>query len=232
MIIRGIEACSFIDYPKKISCVLFTELCSFDCFYCHNRQLLEKGAAVINEQELKQFLFKRKKMLDAVVISGGEPTLHTDLAQLLRFCKSLGYATKVDTNGSNPVHIQRLLDEGLLSYVALDIKASAQKYRSISGGEAGEVLSTLKCLHEYYKSSSAFSYEIRTTLAPGIDIQELLAIAQSVPLVPKWTLNLYRLPSLYKNTDRLRVHAKALNKEQVEKFIPLLQKFQPRVCIS
>ena len=103
--IRGIESISFLDYPNLLSCVLFLGGCNYDCFYCHNRTLLHPGEEVLPLDEVEAFLSKRRGLLDGLVISGGEATLHDELAELFRIGKQLGYQTKLDTNEIGRAHV-------------------------------------------------------------------------------------------------------------------------------
>jgi len=124
MEIRGHQKSSFIDYPNKIATVFFTGGCNFRCGYCHNSTLVRNEDEVINEEYIFQYLEKRKKLIDAVCISGGEATLHSGLYDFIKQVKAMGYLVKLDTNGTNSAMVKKLLDEGLLDYIAMDIKAS------------------------------------------------------------------------------------------------------------
>ena len=121
---------SFVDYPVKLQRWFLPCGCNFDCWYCHNRSLIkqnQKKIEIIEENEVLDFLNKRRKMIDAVVISGGEPTLQKELKSFLIKIKKMNFKTKLDTNGSNPNILKELLDEKLLDYVAMDIKTSFEK---------------------------------------------------------------------------------------------------------
>jgi len=121
----GLQKNSLIDYPGKISCVLFLSGCNFDCPYCHNPDLVRgtlPQPAYLDEKMVYDFLERSKAFLEGVVISGGEPTLKKDLIPLCEKIKQIGYSVKLDTNGSQPQVMKRLIDEGLVDYVAMDIK--------------------------------------------------------------------------------------------------------------
>ena len=135
MRIAGLERCSLIDYPGKMAAVVFTPGCNLDCFYCHNRTLLAPSATfnAIPFPDVLDWLRKRQGLLDAVVISGGEPTLQADLDDFVREVRAMDYAVKLDTNGTRPAVLAFLIDEGLLDYIAMDIKAPPDKYESICG---------------------------------------------------------------------------------------------------
>ncbi|HPO83020.1 MAG TPA: anaerobic ribonucleoside-triphosphate reductase activating protein, partial [bacterium] len=124
MLIGGLHKLSLIDYPGKLSAVVFTRGCNFRCPYCHNPELIEdNGGDIIDEEEVFSFLDERKGKLDGVVMTGGEPTLQSDIAEFLEKVKRLGFFVKLDTNGSYPERIKELIDRKLLDYIAMDIKA-------------------------------------------------------------------------------------------------------------
>lgn len=134
MIIGGIQPCSFSDYPSKTAAVIFTQGCNFRCPFCHNGSLLSRDkTGIISEQACFDFLEKRMEHLDGVVISGGEPTIHTDLLDFTLQIRSLGYLVKLDTNGSKPLMLKQLLDKQSLDYIAMDIKAPLEKYAQLCG---------------------------------------------------------------------------------------------------
>ncbi len=131
MIIGGLQKNSLIDYPPHISCVIFTQGCNFRCPYCHNPDLVAEVPPEylpLEEEDIFEFLAKRKTYLDGVVISGGEPTLHPDLFYWCRRIREMGYLVKVDTNGSRPEIISRLIDDGLVDFIAMDIKTDPERY--------------------------------------------------------------------------------------------------------
>jgi len=131
--IGGLQKSSLIDYPDLISCIVFTQGCNFHCGYCHNPELLDpkNWEEPISVSTVLDFLKKRVGKLDAVVVTGGEPTLHPDLLEFLSDVKNLGFKVKLDTNGTNPDMLNRGLEEGLIDYVAMDIKSPLDKYSFI-----------------------------------------------------------------------------------------------------
>lgn len=129
MKISGLQKLTLLDYPGKMACTVFTYGCNFRCGFCHNALLVtEKNSDSIDEEEFFAFLKKRQGILEGVCISGGEPTLQKDLYDFIVKIRALGYAVKLDTNGSDPRLLKTLLDDGLLDYVAMDIKNSPEKY--------------------------------------------------------------------------------------------------------
>lgn len=163
MVFGGLEKNSFIDYPGKISCVLFFSGCNFECPYCHNPDLAKGHVPCqcsINEHSVCDFLEKRRDFLDGVVISGGEPTLQKDLGSVCRMIKRIGYPVKLDTNGSKPKVVKRLIEEGLVDYVAMDIKTDPYKYPSSIGRDCDpeSILSTIDIIMD-----SSLPHEFKTT---------------------------------------------------------------------
>ena len=133
MKIGGLQKVSLIDYPGLICATIFLQGCNFKCSYCHNPELVDTRLfqPCIKENEVLDFLNTRKGKLDAVVITGGEPTIHDDLAPFIKKIKKMKFAVKLDTNGSQPQVIKTLLDEKLLDFIAMDIKAPLEKYKSV-----------------------------------------------------------------------------------------------------
>jgi pyruvate formate lyase activating enzyme len=134
MKIAGVVKCSFVDYPGKIAAVVFTPGCNLRCFFCHNKQLIGAAAPCpATQQEVLAWLKTRRGLIDAVVVSGGEPTLQLDLVGFIAKVHALGYFVKLDSNGTRPNVLASLIDAGLVDYVAMDIKAPHEKYEAICG---------------------------------------------------------------------------------------------------
>lgn len=166
----AINKLSLLDYPNKVSCILFTRTCNFRCPFCHNGlTLLEDFETEVPFDEIVSFLKKRQGILDGVVISGGEPTLMPDLAEKIRVIKDLGFLVKLDTNGSNPDILLDLLEEGLIDYVAMDIKNSIDKYDLTAGAKVNheKILKSIEIL-----KNSGIEYEFRTTLVKEFHTKE------------------------------------------------------------
>ena len=157
---------TLLDFPGHVACTVFLGGCDFRCPYCHNYELIDGSAPpIMDEEELFSFLSKRKGLLDGVAITGGEPTLHKELPDLLRRIRELGFLTKLDTNGYHPDVLSKILQEGLADYVAMDVKNSPGKYAM-----------TTECrdldLEQIQKSISLLingdtDYEFRTTVVGG-----------------------------------------------------------------
>lgn len=182
MKIGGFQKFSLIDYPGKISCIIFTQGCNFRCFYCHNPELVYPHlfGTPLAEEEIMDFLKRRKKQLEAIVISGGEPTIQEDLVPFLKMVKTLGYAVKLDTNGSNPLVIRELVRRKLVDYIAMDIKAPLKKYQDLVKVKMN--LSRIKESIEIIENSSV-EYEFRTTYIPSFltskDLLEILSLIKN-----------------------------------------------------
>jgi pyruvate formate lyase activating enzyme len=170
MIFGGLQKQSLIDFPGKISCVLFTSGCNFKCPYCHNPDLARghvKKSFVLKEENIYDFLEKRKGFLDGVVISGGEPTLHQDLSTICNNIKKMGYPIKLDTNGSRPEILVQLIRNRCVDYIAMDIKTDPSAYpRDISRNENTEsILESIVLI-----MAAGIPYEFRTTcIKPFVD---------------------------------------------------------------
>lgn len=199
--IKGFIETSFSDWPGKVAAVLFLPSCNFRCLYCHNHELvlLPEKFPDFPLEEIEEKLRRHRGWIDGVCITGGEPTLHPWLPALIRYLKmadglapsgaSLGI--KVDTNGTRPGVLQSLLDEGLLDYVALDLKAplEADRYARIAGvplgrEEVGRIQESMRILLQ-----GGVDYEFRTTLVPAfIGEEEVYALAGRVRGAKRYTL--------------------------------------------
>ena len=178
MIFGGIQKTSLIDFPGKISCILFTPGCNFVCPYCHNPHLARNRMDLLSpvaEESVVDFLKSRRGLLEGVVITGGEPTLHKDLGKFCEKVKGLGYPVKLDTNGSRPDVLDYLLANALVDYIAMDIKTDPRGYApDISPVDQAE--NVMACIDAIL--SSGLPHEFRTTcLAPFVDARIVSRIA-------------------------------------------------------
>jgi len=179
MQIRGWVRTSLIDYPGRIATVLFTSGCNFRCPYCQNSELVlhPDGLPEIDLAEIFQHLTRRRGLIDGVVITGGEPTLQKGLDDFMRKLKELGLAIKLDTNGYRPQILRELLEQGLLDYVAMDIKTSPAKYPLAAGVpvEGQRIEESVRLI-----LTSGIDHEFRTTVVPGIvapeDVEEIVKL--------------------------------------------------------
>ncbi len=189
MTIHGFQKMTLLDYPGKVACTLFTAACNFRCPFCHNAGLVTSISAAerIGEEEIFAYLRKRQGILDGVCITGGEPTLQKDLPDFIRTVRSLGYAVKLDTNGSDPELLAALIDEGLVDYVAMDIKNTKEKYAATIGladYDLSPVEKSVKLLLE-----GRVDYEFRTTVVAEYHTPEDIAsIARWIKGAPRYFL--------------------------------------------
>jgi len=180
MVIGGLQKVSLIDFPGKVAAVIFTRGCNFRCPYCHNPELVDPDRYVspLDEESVLLFLQSRVDRIQGVVISGGEPTIHEDLADFARRVRSLGYAVKLDTNGSSPRVLEELLADHLVDYIALDVKAPPDRYAEIARAQvdAESIRRSIRLLIR-----SRVPHEIRTTYAePLLCPADLSEIAKEV----------------------------------------------------
>ena len=180
MLISGFQKFSLSDFPGRISAILFARGCNFRCPFCHNPELVDpdRYSGLIDPEEILGFLQSRASRLQGVVITGGEPTLQQDLPVMVRRVKELGFRVKLDTNGSDPLMIERLLAQGMIDYFAMDVKAPPAAYGRITRviGEPQKILSSIELI-----KSSGIEHEFRTTYVPSLlSADEVAAIAKLV----------------------------------------------------
>lgn len=191
MKIAGIVRQSLVDYPGKLAAAVFTQGCNMNCVFCHNRCLIgqREDDPSQPEDEVLSFLQKRKKFLDGVVVSGGEPTLQPDLEGFIEKVKAMGFLVKLDTNGTRPGVIKKLVDKKLVDYVAMDVKAPMKKYREICRSEINEqdILESMTLIRE-----SDVDYEFRTTFCPQLNDSDIREIGELIAGSKKYVLQQYR----------------------------------------
>lgn len=163
MIILGLDKLSLVDYPQKATAVVFTGGCNFKCPFCHNAGIVFGREEPLTEDEIFDYLTKRKGLIDAVCVSGGEPTLHADLPEFIDKIKRMGFLVKLDTNGTNPKMLKSLIDNGKIDYVAMDIKNSIDEYGKTTGIYFQKYNDSVKQSIEILLKNR-IPYEFRTTL--------------------------------------------------------------------
>jgi len=197
MVLGGLQKNSMIDYPGKVSCVCFVAGCNFECPYCHNPALVRGDLtmlAPVDENGLHRFLESRRGFLEGVVISGGEPTLHKELISLCRGIKAMGYPVKLDTNGSRPGVIKSLMKEGLVDYIAMDVKTAPSLYPLFikKGFDAARLLTSIRMIMEW-----GGNYEFRTTcVKPLVDRGVVEEIAGMIEGAGLYALQSFREKSI------------------------------------
>lgn len=213
----GLQKTSLIDFPNKVAAVLFTPGCNLRCPYCYNwRIVVDPKPPFLNEETALQILEERKKYVDAVVITGGEPTIHKEIPKFLKKLKERGFAVKLDTNGLNAKILKECLPH--VDYVALDVKTSLEKYRLLGAKETAELMRTIEIL-----KAEKVEYEFRTTLAPKIvEEEDLTSIGETVKGVKNYALQQF-IPGDILNEDYKNV--KPYPTEILEKFAETMRKY-------
>ncbi len=191
MIIAGLQKNSMVDFPGKISAVVFTQGCNMNCGYCHNRRLIgcSMNNEILDDDSILAFLEKRRGLLDGVVVSGGEPTLQKDLPCFIERVKKMGFKIKLDTNGTNPECLRKLIFYNLLDYVAMDIKAPLCNYRKVccSPVDTDKLSDSIDILR-----SGFIEYEFRTTYTPELCDDDLMDISKTIKGAKRYVLQQYK----------------------------------------
>lgn len=223
MIFGGWQKFSLIDFPGRASAILFTQGCPFRCPFCHNPELINPAQgmfASVTEQEILDFLATRKKKLDGVVITGGEPTLHSDLPDFISKIKEYGFAVKLDTNGSRPDILAELLKSGNLDYVAMDYKAPLEKYSSHIGVliDPKKIAKSVELI-----KNSGVDYEFRTTVVKEIlALDDIIKIADELKGAKRYVLQKF-LPG--RTLDPLFSEMTTYTDEEFEKICEKIKTF-------
>jgi pyruvate formate lyase activating enzyme len=191
MLIGGIVPFSLIDYPPHMACVVFTQGCNFRCPYCHNPELVTSGAS--GDRFLPgpffEFLKERKGKLDAVVITGGEPTLQEGLTGFIEKINILGYAVKLDTNGTSPKILKELIRRRLVQAVAMDVKAPRERYREVTGGACDEPMLDAVTKSVQLLLKAPVEVEFRTTIVKDlVGPEDVLAVAKIIKGAARYAL--------------------------------------------
>lgn len=223
MRIGGFQKISLIDFPGHIAAVIFTQGCPWKCQYCHNPGLSQKECFCqpIDEKPIWDYLGSRRSQIDGVVISGGEPTMHSDLPQLLSKIHDMGYAIKLDTNGTFPGRLEPILKSKLVDYVAMDLKADFEN----DGTHYVEVAGTNVFLDDLKRSmaiirSAGIPYEWRTTVSPQLPIDPV-AIAKAIKKGERYYLQAFRVAEKMPNSS-LRATLDPSRKGQILRELELL----------
>lgn len=224
MFIKGIQKVTLLDYPGKVACTFFTAGCNMRCPFCQNASLVTHiDEERIAEEEALDFLKERVGKLDAVCISGGEPCVQPDLKSFLRKVKELGFLIKLDTNGSKPLVVQELVHEGLIDYVAMDVKNVWEKYSLTSGstGFVDEIKQTITFLKE-----SGLPHEFRTTVVREFHTKEDLVSLAKILAPSNFYLQQFRLSDDVINPD---LHA--YEKEEMQEILDACQQVSSHVFL-
>lgn len=221
-IIGGFQKSSLIDYPEKISAIVFTQGCNFRCPYCHNPELIgEISNAPLGALEILNFLQSRIGKLDGVVITGGEPTLQKDLPEFIRKIKDLGFLIKLDTNGTNPDMLQNLIEEKLIDYVSMDIKAPIKKYSEVvcAAINSENIIKSIEVLRK-----SDIGFEFRTTVVKSqLSPDDFEKIGKTIEGSEKYYLQRF-MPT--KTLNRFFINQITYSDEE---FIPIIQSLKKHI---
>ena len=221
MLISGLQKLTLLDYPGKIACTVFTGGCDMRCPYCHNALLVRNPELFphIPEEEFFEFLDKRKGILQGVCITGGEPTIHKDLREFILKIREKGFKVKLDTNGNHPKVLKSLVDEGIIDYVAMDVKNSPDKYAQTIGVPCFRVETIEESIA--YLLEKKVDFEFRTTVVRELhtenDIEE---IAQWIEGTDK-----YYLQGFVDSGDLLCEGYSGYDKDEMENLLKIAKKY-------
>ncbi len=227
MIFGGLQKLTLIDYPGRLAATVFTVGCNFLCPYCHNPELVDpkkiKNQPKVSEQEILDFLTTRQGLLEGVCITGGEPTLFSDLPEFIKKIKDLGFLVKLDSNGSNPQMLAKLLAANLVDFIAMDIKAPLEKYKKIVGDKV--VLENIQRSTELVRQAP--DYEFRTTVLPSLlSSKDILSIGRWLQGSKKYYLQQFKP---FKTLDPAFMDAKPFAWVKIARLRGLLEIFFDRV---
>lgn len=214
----GIDKFSLLDFEDKVSCVLFCKPCNFRCPFCHNGTTVLEADTFIPFDDILDYLESRKGLIDAVVVSGGEPTLMPDLKEKIIQLRKLGFLIKLDTNGTNPDVIKELYEAKLIDYVAMDIKNSESMY-GVTTGTGNLFINKVKESIKYLMSCG-IDYEFRTTLVDEFHDEKSI---KEIGKLIKGAKKLY-LQKFVERDSCIRKGLHEVSKENAEKYQKILQK--------
>jgi len=222
MLIKGFQRLSLIDYPGKLCSIIFVAGCNFRCPYCYNVELVENPGKLktITEEEIIDFMKTREGLLDGVCITGGEPTIQKGLEGFAKKIKDIGFLVKIDTNGSNPKVLKKLIEKKLVDYIAMDVKAPLEKYEKIIKGKIDleKIQESIDLIRKSY-----IDYEFRTTVVPKFfDEKDALAIGKWLKGSKNYYIQQFRTG---KTLDAKLKNEKPYAPERLEKFAEILKPF-------
>ena len=223
MKIAGLEKMSLVDFDGYVCATIFTAGCNFKCGFCHNSPLVLgcENLPLIPEQEVLSYLEKRKGILDAVCISGGEPTLQPDLKEFCAKVKELGYKIKLDTNGTNPTLVKELHRQGLVDYFAMDIKNDRDSYAFIIGFDKFDVTKIQETVSFFL--NGGVNYEFRTTIIKEFHTEE------NIRQIGKWIkgADKYFLQKFKDSENCIESHLSAVDNDTILRFKDILKEYIP-----
>lgn len=225
MRLAGLQKLTMLDFPSKLACIVFTQGCNLRCSYCQNSSLIKvKGDNELSEEEFFNFLEKRKKQLDGVVITGGEPTIQKDLPEFIKKIKDLGYLVKLDTNGTNPEMIKKLISEKLVDYIAMDVKNILDEYEDVCKVKIniGSIKKSIKIIKH-----GGIKHEFRMTIIKNI--HNIFKIVEVLELIGKDEV--FYLQNFEDSEDVLDKTLKSFSKEELINIQKELEERFPNVVV-
>jgi len=223
MKLAGLQKLTLLDFPGHVACTVFTAGCNLRCPFCHNSELVlpERKPKLMDEEDFFSFLKKRQGILEGVCVTGGEPLIQKDIAPFLARIKDLGYAVKLDTNGCFPQILRALVEQGLVDFVAMDIKNSLARYAQTAGIPALDLTAVQESVA--YLMSGAVDYEFRTTVAAQLHDEE------SFEDIARWIAGAkrYALQEFKDSGDILTDGLTPCTTEQMQVFLSVLKPFVP-----
>ena len=234
MVICGLQKLTLLDFPGKMACIIFTKGCDFRCPFCHNASLVVNSQSnddrqldiqPITEEEIFSFLRKRSGILDGVVVTGGEPTLQKDLIPFIAKIKELGYKVKLDTNGNRPHVVEALLEQGLVDYIAMDIKNCKEKYARTIGVNKFDISNIIRSV-EIIKNSG-IDYEFRTTVVDNFHNED------DFVSIGKWLsgAKAYYIQNFVDSGDLIAPGCKGAPTDKMAKYREIAAKYIPNTSI-
>jgi len=233
MLLGGLQKTTLIDFPGRVACTVFTIGCNFRCPFCHNKDLVSLKSfkkaklKVVSEDYFFEFLEKRKKTLDGVCITGGEPTIWKDLADFCKKIKDLGLEVKLDTNGSNPKMLKELVEKKLVDFIAMDIKTVFEDYSKAIKVKLPAPIESIKLILQ-----SGLEYEFRTTVVPGIhERKNMICLAKQLKRLKtdfSWVLQQFQPKNCL---DPAFLKIKPYNLKKMESILADVCKWLPKTKI-
>lgn len=221
MNLAGFQKLTLLDYPEKTACTVFTTGCNMRCPFCHNSKIVKSTCNTIREDILFDFLKSRVGLLDGVCITGGEPTLQSDLKQFISKIKEIGFLVKLDTNGTNPDIVIDLVESGLIDYVAVDIKNSIDKYNITCGNNNIDKESILKTVD--YLLEDHIDYEFRTTILKNYHTEnDMIRISKRLSGCKR-----YFLQKFNKSENIFDDRCEELSYEELIRYLEIVREYIP-----
>lgn len=222
MIIEGLQKTTLLDFPGLVACTVFAHGCNLRCPFCHNAGLVvRKPENIISQEELGEFLKKRKGILDGVCLTGGEPLAQNDAIAFIEFLKCFGYKIKLDTNGFYPERLKEVIEKGLVDYIAMDVKSSPEGYALAAGIEGIDIAPAKESVELIM--SSGIDYEFRTTAVKG------LHLVSDFEKIGEWISGAkrYFIQQFIDSGDLIKNGFEAFTREETEKLIAAVRENVP-----